>query len=167
MNTNLLFDFSVNKENKSIHIQREFNAEQSLVWKAWTTAEWLDQWWAPKPWKAETKLLNFREGGYWLYAMVGPQGEKHWSRAEYISIQDQKYFKSTDFFCDEQGTKNTSFPSSIWENSFVPQNNKTQVKIFIQFDNLSDLEKLVEMGFKEGLSMAMQNLDNLLPAIKK
>lgn len=34
---------------------REFEANLSLVWKAWTEAEMLDQWWAPKPWKCETK----------------------------------------------------------------------------------------------------------------
>lgn len=49
MNTPLLFDFSVNKENKTIHVTREFAANRELVWKAWTTAELLDQWWAPKP----------------------------------------------------------------------------------------------------------------------
>ncbi len=49
MNSTLLFDFSVNKENKTVHIEREFNAGLDLVWKAWTTAELLDQWWGPNP----------------------------------------------------------------------------------------------------------------------
>jgi len=35
MNSNLLFDFSVNKENKTVHVVREFNAGLELVWKAW------------------------------------------------------------------------------------------------------------------------------------
>ncbi len=33
MNSNLLFDFSVNKENKTIHIKREFDANLELVWQ--------------------------------------------------------------------------------------------------------------------------------------
>ena len=43
MNSNLLFDFTVNKENNTIQITREFNANIELVWQAWTTAELLDQ----------------------------------------------------------------------------------------------------------------------------
>ena len=62
MNSTLLFDFSVNKENKTVHILREFNADLELVWKAWTTAELLDQWWGPKPFAAKTKFMNFEVG---------------------------------------------------------------------------------------------------------
>ena len=78
MSTNLAFDFSVNKETNTITVKREFAAELSLVWDAYTKSEILDQWWAPKPWKARTKTMEFREGGYWHYAMVGPAGEEHW-----------------------------------------------------------------------------------------
>ena len=98
MKSNLLFDFYVNKENKTIHIKREFNADLELVWKAWTTAELLDRWWGPKPWKVETKTMDFREGGFWLYAMVSPEGEKHWSKANYISINKKNPLpRKTDF----------------------------------------------------------------------
>ncbi|WP_257867923.1 SRPBCC domain-containing protein [Flavobacterium sp. J372] len=76
MKNDLLFDFNVNKENKTIIITREFAAGVALVWKAWTTPELLDQWWGPQPWRAETKSMDFTEGGYWLYAMVGPRGPK-------------------------------------------------------------------------------------------
>lgn len=43
----LLFDFTVDKEHNTIHVVREFDASKELVWQAWTTAELLDQWWAP------------------------------------------------------------------------------------------------------------------------
>lgn len=35
MNSNLLVDFTVNKENNTIVVKREFNANLELVWKAW------------------------------------------------------------------------------------------------------------------------------------
>ena len=34
------------------------------------------------------------------------------------------------------------------------------VSIEIEFNNLSDLEKIIEMGFKEGFTAALENLDN-------
>ena len=43
MNSDLLFDFNVDKAAKTVYITREFNATQSLVWDAFTKAELLDQ----------------------------------------------------------------------------------------------------------------------------
>lgn len=167
MKSNLLFNFSVNKENNTIHVQREFDANIDLVWKAWTTAELLDQWWAPKPWKAETKTMDFSVGGFWLYAMVGPKGEKHWSRSDYISIQKEKEFTSNDNFCDEEGNADPSFSQNKWQNKFSAKDDITQVDVTLTFDALEDLEKLMDMGFKEGFTMGLQNLDQLLVSLKK
>jgi PhnB protein len=83
MNQTLLFDFSVDKKNKTVHVTREFAAQLNLVWDAWTKPELLDQWWAPKPYQTKTKSQTFKEGGYWLYALMGPEGDVHWCRADY------------------------------------------------------------------------------------
>ena len=162
MSKNLLFDFSVNRENNTIHIQREFDASLELAWKAWTTAELLDQWWGPKPWRAETKTMDFREGGVWLYAMVGPEGERHWSKASYISIDKEKSFTAKDGFCDENGIMNPAFPQNLWENIFIPKENCVQVDMILTFDTLVDLETNIEMGFKEGMTMGLDQLEELL-----
>jgi uncharacterized protein YndB with AHSA1/START domain len=60
---NLLFDITVDKDAKTIFITREFAADLDLVWDAFTKAEILDQWTAPKPWRVRTKEMDFREGG--------------------------------------------------------------------------------------------------------
>ena len=58
MNSNLLFDFTVDKTTNTINVRREFDADTDLVWKAWTTSELLDQWWAPKPYRSLTKSMD-------------------------------------------------------------------------------------------------------------
>src|SRR4051812_15796718 len=70
MKNSLLFDFTVDKAAKTVFIDREFDAELSLVWDAFTKQEILDQWWAPKPWGSKTKIMNFKVGGKRFYAMV-------------------------------------------------------------------------------------------------
>ncbi|MEP7322619.1 MAG: SRPBCC domain-containing protein [Saprospiraceae bacterium] len=167
MTQNLAFDFSVNKENKTITVKREFAAEPSLVWEAYTNSEILDQWWAPKPWKARTKTMDFREGGHWLYAMVGPAGEEHWALANYKDIQTQKKFTGLDAFADADGHVNIDMPQSKWEVTFTDKGSKTLVELYISYDDLAQLEATIQMGFKEGLSMAMEGLDELLPSLKK
>lgn len=167
MNTNLLFNFSVNKEDKTIHVMREFNANLALVWRAWTTAEILDQWWAPKPFKNKTKKLDFRVGGLWHYAMIGPHKETHWCRFDYDDIEQQKSFSGRDAFCDENGIVNADFSRMSWQNVFNEKKENTIVHITISMDTLETLEKIIDMGFQEGFTMGMQNLDDLLLTLKK
>lgn len=167
MNHNLTYDFSVDKENKTITVKREFDAEVALVWDAYTKSEILDQWWAPKPWKARTKKMDFRNGGTWLYAMVGPQGEEHWSIAKYSDIEPQKKFTGVDGFTDPEGNINPQMPQSKWNVTFTSMGKTTLVEIKISYNDLNQLEETLKMGFKEGLSMGMENLDALLPSLKK
>lgn len=164
MNSNLLFDFSVNKENNTIHVTRDFAANVSLVWDAWTKPELLDLWWAPKPYQTKTKSMDFKEGGMWLYCMVSPENEVHWCKLDYKKIENQKFYSGLDGFCDENGNLNTEFPRSLWNNEFSAVGEHTRVNIAIQYDSLEDLEKILSFGFKEGFSMAMENLDQYIEA---
>ena len=157
----------MNKENKTITVKREFAAELPLVWDAYTKSEILDQWWAPKPWKARTKTMDFREGGHWHYAMVGPEGEEHWALANYKTIDPKKRFTALDGFADAEGVVITEMPQSKWEVSFTPKEELTLVENLITLDDLAQLETTIQMGFKEGLTMAMENLDALLAAQKQ
>jgi len=160
---NLLFDFTVDKATNTIHITREFAADLDLVWDAFTKAEMLDQWSAPKPWKARTKEMDFREGGRWLYAMVSPENVSHWSLVEFIEIQDKSSFSTKNCFCDENGNPiNTGFTSSLTKNSFKAGAGTTTVQIVKKMANLSELEQFIAMGFKEGVTVGLANLDELL-----
>jgi len=162
----LAIDFTVIKENNTITVKRPFAAARTLVWDAYTKSEILDQWWAPKPWKARTKTMDFREGGHWHYAMVGPEGQEHWAWAGFKDIQVQKKITGLDAFADAEGNINKALPQSVWEVSFNPQGIYTLVEINITYGDLAQLEATFQMGFKEGLSLAIEGLDELLPSYK-
>ena len=162
MSKTILMDFQVDKEAKQIKVKREFDAPRDLVWRAWTEKEILDQWWAPQPWKAVTKTMDFREGGAWHYYMLGPEGEKHWCRLDYKTIKPRKSFSATDAFCDEHGKLNKEAPASDWENRFHDQGETTLVDITISFKKPEDLQAIVDMGFKEGFTAGLENLDHWL-----
>lgn len=166
MRSNLLFDFTVNKENSTVNVKREFAANHTLVWDAWTNPEILDLWWAPKPWKTETVAMDFKEGGTWLYYMQGPEGERHYCKNEYQTIDAPKTFSGLDAFCDENGTTNEDFPRTLWTNTFSVNEATTTVTIVAKYQSLEDLEKIIAMGFKEGFTMAMENLDDYFESSK-
>ena len=106
--------------------------------------------------------MEFKEGGDWLYVMAGPEGEEHWCRADFKSVSPMKSFEGIDAFCDPLEKINTDFPVVHWYLNFSEAKNKTTVSVEIAFDSLTDLEKYIEMGFKEGFTMALGNLDELL-----
>jgi uncharacterized protein YndB with AHSA1/START domain len=160
--TNTKTQIQKDLKNKKITIIREFSASVEPVWKFWTEKELLDQWWAPKPWKAQTKTLDFSAGGFWLYCMVGPDGTKMWARLDFNTITKFIDFTATNSFCDETGSINLSFPNNHWKNDFHKTGTGTKIVVEISFSSEIDLEKMVEMGFEEGFTAALNNLEELL-----
>ena len=163
---NLLFDFTVDKAAKTVYITKEFDAELSLIWDAFTKQEILDQWWAPKPYMSKTKSMDFKVGGRRFYAMVSPEGEEiGWQIQEYTSISPKTNFKLLSVFTDKD--ENPNLPGSNWDLNFNEQNGITKVSITIYNDSLERMEKMIEMGFKEGFTMTLNELGNLLLTLKK
>ena len=160
MTNNLLFDFTVDKATKTVFVNREFAADLSLVWDAFTKQEILDQWWAPKPYMSKTKFMNFEVGGKRFYAMVSPEGEEHWVIQKYTSITPKTNFKYFNAFADKD--ENPELPGSDWDYTFSEQNGKTKVSISIYNESLERMEKQIEMGFKEGFTATLNYLENLL-----
>ena len=165
MKNDLLFEFTLNKPTKTVFINREFDAELSLVWDAFTKPELLDQWVAPKPWKSRTKYMNFENGGRRFYAMVSPEGLERWSVQEYSSITPKTNFKMYNAFADKD--ENRELPGSDWDYKFSEQNGITKVSIAIYNESLERLEKMIEMGFKEGFTATLANLENLLVTLSQ
>jgi uncharacterized protein YndB with AHSA1/START domain len=148
--------------NKKIRIEREFDAPVEQVWKAYTDSDMLDQWWAPRPWKAGTKSMDLRPGGAWLYYMEGPDGSRHFAKVAYEKVEPNKSFSAQDSFTDENGTDMNGMPSMHWDLAFKPSGNGTKVETDITFSQEEDMTKILEMGFEEGFTMAQTNLDELL-----
>ena len=158
-------DFIVDKETKTVSITKEFAAELDLVWDAYTKAELLDQWWAPKPFASRTKAMDFEVGGRRFYAMVSPEGVERWSVQRYKSITPKTNFKFFNAFADAD--ENLDLPGSDWDLSFSEQNGKTKVHISIFNESLERLERMVAMGFTEGTKAQLENLEELLAKLSQ
>ena len=156
-------DFIVDKQTKTVSITKEFAFELSLVWDAYTKPELLDQWWAPKPFASRTKVMEFRVGGRRFYAMVSPDGQERWAIQKYTSITPKTNFKLFNAFADED--ENPELPGSDWDLNFSEKDGNTTVSISIYNESLERLERMVEMGFKEGTMSQLENLEELLATI--
>ncbi len=158
-------DFIVNKETKTVTITKEFNAGLSLVWDAYTKAELLDQWWAPKPFASRTKFMDFTVGGKRFYAMVSPEGVERWVLQKYTSITPKTNFKLFNTFADAH--ENVELPGSDWDLNFSEQDGKTTVHASIFNESLERLERMIEFGFVEGTKAQLKNLEDLLATLSR
>jgi len=154
--------FTENPAQKMMTVERRFDAALERVWAAWTRQDLLEKWWAPLPWKARTKSFDFREGGHWHYYMEGPEGERHWCLVEYRTIETLRRFTGFDTFCDEECTPNRDLPAMDWDNRFEGDVKRTDVRVTITFVSAEDMKRIVEMGFKEGFTMGLDQLEQLL-----
>lgn len=153
-------DFFLDKTSQTVTITRVFDASLEQVWNAFTTAEILDQWVAPKPFTSKTKYMDFTVGGRRFYAMISPDGQERWILQRYLAITPLSNFKLFNTFADKDETPEIT--GSEWDYTFIEYNQQTVVRIVIYNESLERMERMIEFGFKEGYTMSMENLENVL-----
>ena len=159
-------EFIVDKSTKTVLITKEFDAPRAMVWDAYTKAELLDQWWAPKPMTSRTKVMEFREGGRRFYAMVTPDGQERWAVQQYKSITPRSNFKFFNAFADAD--ENPQLPGSDWDFNFSEQDGKTKVSISIYNESLERMERIMaDGGFQKGTEAQLENLESLLAGLQE
>jgi uncharacterized protein YndB with AHSA1/START domain len=84
-------------------ISRVLNAPRVTVWKAWTEAERLAQWWGPKGCKLRVVKLDLRPGGIFHYAMEFQPGHPMYGRFIYREIAAPERLVFVTSFSDENG----------------------------------------------------------------
>lgn len=154
--------FTKDLERGTLRVERHFDAIMEKVWKAHTESELLGEWWAPKPWKAVTVVMDFREGGRWFYYMLGPAGERHYCVQQYENIEAGKSFAGVDFFSDEEGNQKKDMPVSHWKTELFPDDAGTKLVSTITYQSGSDLEKILSMGMEAGYALGLNQLETLL-----
>jgi uncharacterized protein YndB with AHSA1/START domain len=108
--------------------------------------------------------MDFKVGGRRFYAMVSPEGQEHWAIQQYTSISPKTNFKMFNAFADKD--ENPQLPGSDWDFNFSEQSGITKVSITIYNDSLERMKKMIEMGFREGFTMTLNELEGLLNHIK-
>lgn len=162
MKPDLRFNFIADMQESTLTVRREFAANRQLVWDCYTKSELLDQWYAPKPLTTKTKSFDFREGGYWHFAMIDPNGTHYWSRTDYETITPIDGYTGYDSFTDETGVVNPDLPRSHIEMTFTEQGAHTLTETVVTYNSPKDLQTVIDMGIEEGLTSTLERLDELL-----
>ena len=167
MKTDLLFDFTVDKPANTVFIIREFDADLSLVWDAFTKPEILDQWGAPAPWTTQTIYIDFKVGGRRFYKMKSPEGQEYFSVQDFTSISPKTNFKYTSGLSDKDENVNPEYYGAENDLDFSEANGVTTFRMAIKYKDLATLEMMANDRFKEGFTMTLNILQKLLTTLSQ
>lgn len=59
---------------RTMILTRVIKAPVATVWGAWMNAESLPKWWGPDGFSCRTSRIDLRQGGEWVFDMIGPDG---------------------------------------------------------------------------------------------
>lgn len=146
------------KKNRTITIERTFDAPIQLVWKAWTQSEHIAEWWSPKG--IETKVVEhtFKVGGKWKYIMPMPDGNEFVAEGEYLEIVEfEKIVSSANFRPMTAGVE--------IEYLFKANGNKTDFTFHVIHPTEEYKIQQEKMGIMNGWGSVFDRLDTLLITI--
>jgi uncharacterized protein YndB with AHSA1/START domain len=84
---------------------RIFDAPRALVWKAWTTPEYVMKWWGPKGFTSPVCRIDLRVGGRFTYSMRTPDGHVFYNGGEFREIVPLEKIVWLWYFADADGNR--------------------------------------------------------------
>ena len=72
---------------RTMILQRVIRAPKKLVWGAWMNPETLPKWWGPDGFSCQTKRIDLRRGGDWVFDMIGPDGTVFPNHHRYVEVR--------------------------------------------------------------------------------
>ncbi|MBX2844331.1 MAG: SRPBCC domain-containing protein [Flammeovirgaceae bacterium] len=145
------------RKDRTLTIERTFNAPIKLVWQAWTQPEHIAQWWGPKGMETKVIAHNFKEGGKWKYAMTMPDGNEFIAEGVYSEIVElKKIFSSADFKPMTEGVEVQAL--------FEEKGEQTNFKFNVVHPTAEYCLQQEKMGFMNGWGSVFDRLEELLSA---
>jgi uncharacterized protein YndB with AHSA1/START domain len=157
-------------------IVREFNAPRNLVFKAFSEAERLGQWWGPVGFKTTVVSFDFKPQGLFHYKMESPELVM-WAHWVFGQIKRPELIEFTLSFTDEHGKEITRAPffNGTWpleifnEFSFSEKDGKTILTVRCYPINATEkeIETYLEnqSSFRGGTNATLDKLEQLIPRL--
>lgn len=143
-------------------VTRYIDAPPEKVWDAMTRRQ--DEWWCPKPWRAEFDVNERRPGGRCNVTMYGPDGEVHPHQGIYLAYDEGRRFVSTDAVVFEDGEFVPAGPFMIGTWEIAPEGSGTRYTARADHWKEEDARRHEEMGFSEGWGACADQLKALCEA---
>ena len=143
---------------RQIVITREFDAPRHLVYRAYTTPELIERWWAGERGTVTSVQVDLRVGGSWRYVMMADGGFEVAFHGEFREIGPDERIVSTEMF-EMPGADESQAP--LVTTTFVEHDGRTT---FMQVADCPDehvRDMIVESGMEAGMQEGMDLLEQV------
>lgn len=144
----------------TLTLERTLKAPREKVWRCWTEADLLMQWYCPKPWRVSQAELDVRSGGQNKVIMQGPNGEEMAVPGIYLEVEIGRRLVFTDAFERAWIPSGKAFMVAEITFSDTPEGH-THYLARARHWNAADCETHKKMGFHEGWGIAADQLEAL------
>ncbi len=142
-------------KNRTLTIEKNFNASLQFVWDAWTKSEHIVKWWAPKGIDIKVIEHDFKIGGKWKYSAQMPDGNEYVTEGTYTEIVKlKKIVTSADF---KPMTENVKI-----QVCFEADGEKTKFTFSVIHATQEYCKQQEELGFYNGWGSVLNRLDEFL-----
>jgi uncharacterized protein YndB with AHSA1/START domain len=142
-----------------------------LVWKAWTTPEYLKEWFCPKPWQTTECEIDLRSGGLFRTVMKGPDGIPHENIGCYLEVEKNRKLVWTDAL--EKDYRPNTIANSCIDGRFTafvilePHKGGTKYTVIARHGDEASCKSHAERGFEGGWGTALEQLVAYMKSISK
>ncbi|MCG7408278.1 SRPBCC domain-containing protein [Paenibacillus sp. ACRRX] len=161
-------------EGSELVLERVFHAPRELVFKVFSEAEHLKQWWGPRGWNVTVCHVDFREGGVWHYCMKCEDknqgdfyGFESWGKAVYQDIVAPEKIVYVDYFSDADGNVTEGMPSSQVTMTFIEEEGGTKLISRSRYESAEALDNVMKMGMEQGITETWDRLDEYVQSFSE
>lgn len=139
-----------------LSITRHIAAAPDVVWDVLANRQ--NEWWCPRPWRAEVVEQDRRAGGRCSLTMFGPDGEVMPQEGIYLAFDEGRRFVSTDAVTADLQPAGP-FMIGIWE--IAPEGDGTRYTASARHWTEEAMKQHADMGFEQGWGACADQLQAL------
>ncbi len=155
-------NLQVDKNKKTVSMERIFDAPRELVWKAHTTPELIQQWWGTDDSEMVVDKMDVREGGEWRFVNK-IKGQVYAFHGEFKEIVEPEKITWT-FNFEPIGPGHELTETIRFEETVDGQ---TKISTTSHFLTIEDLEGMMSQGMESGATQSWNRLEKLLQGMKE
>jgi uncharacterized protein YndB with AHSA1/START domain len=142
-------------------ITREFDAPPHLVYKAWTTPELVERYWAGHRGKMTQVDIDLRVGGRWRYVMNTSEGYEIAFNGEYRELVPDERIVYTEMFEGAPGEPVVNV--ATFEEL---EGGRTRLELLTECHTQEVRDAILDSGMEGGMQEQMDLLDELAQSLR-
>jgi uncharacterized protein YndB with AHSA1/START domain len=146
--------------DRELTLTKIINAPRHNVWRCWTEAALLQQWFAPRPWTTPRAELDLRPGGATLVVMRGPNGEQFPNHGVYLEIVPEQKLVFTDAYVRAWEPAEKPFFTAVLTFEALDGGITKYVARALHW-TVEDRERHEKMGFHQGWAQCADQLQEV------